>query len=386
MKKMSKRILALLLSLVMALSCMAFASAETGAAETPQLQFNNGQLKIVVFADCQDDVFADGRMLQLMNDALDKEQPDLVVFTGDNVVQAVKPLNQAAIDQILEPVVSRGIPFAVTFGNHDGEYFSKEEMLAYYQSFDGCLSYDADPALTGVGTCNIPVYSSDGSAIAYNLWIIDSNMYDEENGGYDYVHQDQLDWYVKTSEALEAEAGYKVPSMMFQHIVVPEIYECLREATAEDTNTRTYQGKTYALQLNENAEGYLGEFPCPPTVNGGQFDTLLSRGDVVGIVTGHDHVNDFIGSYQGIDFIQFPGINFASYGDDAVRGYGVIVIDEDNTDSYEAYSVQYSDVYADSSVLDEAETVLQAFVRSLQLMFQRIMDSLNELFAMLKAA
>ena len=64
----------------------------------------------------------------------------------------------------------------------------------------------------------------------------------------------------------------------------------------------------------------------------------------------------------------------------------MIVIDEDNTDSYEAYSVQYSDVYADSSVLDEAETVLQAFVRSLQLMFQRIMDSLNELFAMLKAA
>ena len=205
MKKMSKRILALLLSLVMALSCMAFASAETGAAETPQLQFNNGQLKIVVFADCQDDVFADGRMLQLMNDALDKEQPDLVVFTGDNVVQAVKPLNQAAIDQILDPVVSRGIPFAVTFGNHDGEYFSREEMLAYYQSFDGCLSYDADPALTGVGTCNIPVYASDGSAIAYNLWMIDSNMYDEENGGYDYVHQDQLDWYVKTSEALEAE-------------------------------------------------------------------------------------------------------------------------------------------------------------------------------------
>lgn len=379
MKKTGKKGLALLLSVLMAFSCMLFASAEEAA---PELKFNDGKLKIVVFADCQDDVFADGRMVEMMNKALDNEQPDLVVFTGDNVVQAVKPLNQAAIDQILEPVVSRGIPFAVTFGNHDGEHFSKESMLAYYQSYPGCLSYDADPALTGTGNCNIPVYSSDGSEIVYNIWMIDSNMYDEVNGGYDYVHQDQLDWYVRTSEALEAQVGHKVPSLVFQHIVVPEVYECLREAEAGDTNTREYMGKTYALELNDSAEGYLGEFPCPPTVNGGQFDTFLSRGDVVGIVTGHDHVNSFVGSYQGIDFIQMPGITFSSYGDDAIRGYGVIELSESDLSEYEAYSVQYPD----SGFAEDAALVLSGFLTSLKYMFERIVASLQDLLSMLAAA
>ncbi len=379
MKKTMKKSLALLLSVLMALSCVLFASAE---GETPTLQFNDGKLKIVVFADCQDDVFADGRMIAMMNQALDDEQPDLVVFTGDNVVQGMKPLNEAAIDQILEPVVSRGIPFAVTFGNHDGEYFSKESMLAYYQSFPGCLSYDADPALTGVGNCNIPVYSSDGSEIVYNLWAIDSNMYDEVNGGYDYVHQDQQDWYVKTSEALEAQVGHKVPSLVFQHIVVPEVYECLREAEEGEENTREYQGKTYALELNDSAEGYLGEFPCPPTVNGGQFDTFLSRGDVVGIVTGHDHVNSFIGSYQGIDFIQMPGITFSSYGDDVIRGYGVIELDESDLSTYNAYSVQYPD----TDFGTDAANVLSGFFKSMMYMFERIVDSIKDLLSALAAA
>ena len=379
MKKTMKKSLALLLSVLMALSCVLFASAE---GEAPTLQFNDGKLKIVVFADCQDDVFADGRMIAMMNQALDDEQPDLVVFTGDNVVQGMKPLNEAAIDQILEPVVSRGIPFAVTFGNHDGEYFSKESMLAYYQSFPGCLSYDADPALTGVGNCNIPVYSSDGSEIVYNLWVIDSNMYDEVNGGYDYVHQDQQDWYVKTSEALEAQAGHKVPSLVFQHIVVPEVYECLREAEEGEENTREYQGKTYALELNDSAEGYLGEFPCPPTVNGGQFDTFLSRGDVVGIVTGHDHVNSFIGSYQGIDFIQMPGITFSSYGDDVIRGYGVIELDESDLSTYHAYSVQYPD----TDFGTDAANVLSGFFKSIVYMFERIVDSIKDLLSALAAA
>lgn len=345
-----------------------------------KLAFNNGQLKIVVFADCQDDSIADGRMIKMINDALDAEKPDLVVFTGDNVSQGTAVLNRAAIRQIIDPIEKRGIPFAVTFGNHDGEHYSKEKMLEFYRTFNGCLSYDADPELTGTGTCNIPVYSSNGDEIAYNIWMIDSNMYDSENGGYDHVHADQIEWYKKTSEALEAQVGKKVNSMMFQHIVVPEVMECLKDIPeVTDENVKVYNGKNYILELNDNASGYLGEFPCPATVNGGQFDAICERGDVVGIVTGHDHINSFIGSYAGVDFIQIPACTFQSYGSDEIRGYGVITINEDDTSAYEAHSVRYVDMYSDQSEFEKLQIQVLGFFNNVIYIFSEIRACVQEL-------
>lgn len=374
MNKKLKKVLAAALSLTMAFSLSATAFAENNTETPEKLKFNDdGKFKIVVFADTQDNCFMDGRLTKMMGDALDAEKPDLVIFTGDNVVQPTKLLNQAATDMLMQPVVDRGIPFAVTFGNHDGEYYpNKEGMFEYYQSFDGCLSYDADPEITGVGNCNLPVYSSDGKNIAYNLWIIDSNMYDEENGGYDHVHQDQIDWYVKTSNELAAQVGHKVPSLMFQHICVPEIYNCLCEVEEKGKDIEEYNDKFYELKLNDTAEGYLGEFPCPPKVNGGQFDAVVKQGDVVGIVTGHDHVNNFIGSYQGIDFIQFPGAGFESYGNDEVRGYGVITLDENHTDTYEAYNVTYANMYKDMSGAESFKIRVQAFFSCLEKSFYKV--------------
>lgn len=76
---------------------------------------------------------------------LEAEQPDLVIYLGDQV-EGTHPFlhlgdNEAhvkrVIDQVLEPVVSRGIPFAVVFGNHDAQDAGvpKEVQMAYYRSF-----------------------------------------------------------------------------------------------------------------------------------------------------------------------------------------------------------------------------------------------------------
>jgi hypothetical protein len=48
---------------------------------------------------------------------------------------------------------------------------------------------------------------------------------DDGGGEYDWVRKDQIDWYAAASQALEAQAGAKVPSLAFQHIIVPEIYD-----------------------------------------------------------------------------------------------------------------------------------------------------------------
>lgn len=320
-----------------------------------KLRFNaDGKFKILVFADCQDDDSPYQKMIDLMSDALDNEKPDVVVFTGDNVVVSSESKFRTGAQKIIQPLIERGIPYAYTFGNHDDEYgVSKEFMHSVYSSLGYCLTYDAKPSLNGFGNCNIPVYSSTGDEIAFNLWMIDSLTY--ADGGYDHVREDQLQWYKETSIALEQQAGHKVNSIMFQHIAMPEIYNLLTESS---TGAKIYLGKKYSQNLNSNATGYLGEFPCPPAVNGGQFDALVERGDVLGVVTGHDHSNSFHGRYKGIGFLQMPGITFESYGDSKCRGYGVIEIDESDTSTYSTHTVTYIDSWngvAANSTWEKAE-------------------------------
>ncbi len=307
-----------------------------------KLRFDSGgKFKILVFADCQDDDSPYQKMIDLMSDALDNEKPDLVVFTGDNVVVSSESKFKAGAQKIIQPLIDRGIPYAYTFGNHDDEYgVSKEYMHSVYSSLGNCLTYDAKPSLNGFGNCNIPVYSSDGDDIAFNLWMIDSLTY--ADGGYDHVREDQIQWYKETGIALENQVGHKVNSMMFQHIALPEIYNLLTESS---TGAKIYLGKKYSQNLNSSASGFLGEFPCPPAVNGGQFDALLERGDVLGVVTGHDHSNSFHGKYKGIGFLQMPGITFESYGNDKCRGYGVIEIDERDTSTYSTHTVTYYEAW-----------------------------------------
>ncbi len=77
-------------------SCTMLAAAAvpfTAAAETKQstevskmeLKFDtNGEFKILLLADTQDTDEPQKEMLEIINNTLDSENPDLVIFLGDN--------------------------------------------------------------------------------------------------------------------------------------------------------------------------------------------------------------------------------------------------------------------------------------------------------------
>lgn len=131
----------------------------------------------------------------------------------------------------------------------------------------------------GTGTHNLPIYASEGSETKFNLWMIDSNDYDRVNGGYDYVHQDQIDWYEKTSKALEEKEGHLVPSIAFQHIIVPEVAELLVDSPFKGENaiSKKLNGQNKLLMLKPGkASGMMLEFPCPSNTNSGEFASWKS--------------------------------------------------------------------------------------------------------------
>ncbi len=350
MKRKYSVLLSLALVAVFTIGLLAPASA--AITQDNKLKFNaDGKFTILQIADTQDIFIPRVATVEAINKALDAVKPDLVVFTGDNITGSGnfnQELTQIAIDSIVEPVAKRDIPFTVTFGNHDDEgSVSKDEQLKMYQKYDNCLAYDAVPALYGTGTHNLPILSSDGAKNAYNLWIIDSNTYDTVNGGYDYVHEDQVDWYVQQSNALKAEnGGNPLPSLVFQHIPVPEIYACYKAVPAGTEGSRERFGGNWAMELNPDmASGALNEWSCPPDSNHGEFAAMAAQGDVVGMVFGHDHVNSFIGTVDGIDLIQSPGIGYFSYGDEAVRGVRVITLDENDTAGYDTQIITNNSLF-----------------------------------------
>ena len=223
-----------------ALLLTALTAPVSAAEEDTMLQFDdNGEFRILIVADTQDTARPQEATLRLLNAELDAADADLVVFTGDQIhgpsVRTTKAMEKA-LDAILAPVAERGIPFAAVFGNHDDEGgVSKETQLAIYQSYPGCLMSAGPDDITGCGNYNLLVWSSDGSRPVCNLWFLDSGTYGEKGvSKYARVEQDQIDWYTSTAAALEEQYGETLPAYLFQHIIVPEIYDLLTEVPASE--------------------------------------------------------------------------------------------------------------------------------------------------------
>ena len=176
-----KKIISVFLSVVMLCCVMVpFASA---AAEETKLQFNeDGTFKIMNISDIQDQANLLGVTAKFMKKAIEAEQPDLIILTGDNIsgnsIAAGK--TEQAIRSVMDVLDPYGIPVAIVFGNHDEESgVSKEEQMAVYNTYDCSISIDDGEALWGCGTYNIPVYSStDDAKVAFNCWMFDfSSVY-----------------------------------------------------------------------------------------------------------------------------------------------------------------------------------------------------------------
>ena len=78
------------------------------------------------------------------------------------------------------------------------------------------------------------MYSNDGNRVAYEIYCFDSGC-EVEGKGYESVHSDQIEWYRNRSEELKnANGGEYVPSVVFQHIIVQEIFDKLFPVAKEN--------------------------------------------------------------------------------------------------------------------------------------------------------
>lgn len=246
-------------------------------AQNDILKFSKtGEFKIVQFTDIH---FKYGNpasdiALERIEEILEAEHPNLVVFTGDIVYSS--PADKGMLT-VLERVSKYNIPFVVTFGNHDDEQgMTRAQLYDIIRSVPGNLMPDRGEQTSPDYT--LTVYSSDDkNDIAAVLYFLDSHSYSKLTGikGYDWLTFDQVENYRRQSASFtEANGGHPLPALSFFHIPLPEYNQA---ASCEE-----------AILI-----GTRMEKACPPILNSGMFTAMKESGDVMGVFVGHDHDNDY---------------------------------------------------------------------------------------------
>ena len=266
---------------------------------------------------------------------IDNIHPDLVLVTGDLSfplgIMSMSFNNSAPVYQFAAFMRNLGIPWAFTYGNHDTESLASMDKAGLNDVFlslsyktSGTLLYPyVQPEVTGRNNQLIELRNTDGS-LNTALFLIDSNAYTGEGiNVYDYIHDDQVEWFAGEVERLNTEAGRNVPSMIFFHIPLQQ-YRTAYELYEAGSDEVTYF-------FGENGEKMINKVCCSDFPSS-LFDRALNLG-CEAMFCGHDHYNNMSLEYKGvrltygmsIDYLAMPGIE----NDTEQRGGELITIRSD---------------------------------------------------------
>lgn len=274
----------------------------------------NGEFKILQLTDPQFNLTLplSGKTTKSISNLINESEPDLIIITGD-VCGCV--YNGIVYKQFVEFMDLFGIPYAVVFGNHDSEGRATKERLANILSEGEYSVFKYGPSnIKGIGNYVININNDD--KIAWSLFMLDSNDYTDDkliSSNYDYIHQDQIDWYTWNVNKLKAINSDKLNSLAFFHIPLPEY-------------TDAWDGKTD----DSHHFGDKREDVCSSDYNSGLFDTMLELDSTRGIFVGHDHINDYSVTYKGIRLTYGLKTGHGSYGEEGVRGGLLITLNADD--------------------------------------------------------
>jgi hypothetical protein len=327
-------------------------SCEKDNSSVPVLSFNqNGKFKIVQFTDIhfKYNSYRSDSALALMKNVIVRENPDLVILTGDIVCSANTRLAWLSLTRVL---IDAKVPWAVTLGNHDIEYeMTGMQIMNTLTELPYNLTVNGPGNISGNGNYILKIKSANLSRTAALVYCFDSHTGIDPvtvYGNYEWINSDQVEWYRNQSSIYTGKnGGNPLPSLSFFHIPLPEFNEI-------------YRGTSYT--------GITKEIVCSPIINTGLFAAMVESKDIMGIFTGHDHNNNYIFSMCNICLAYGNVTGRECYGDIG-RGARIIELyegqwkfdtwilklyecDRDNdtwisvNDSVKKYFVKYPDSFA----------------------------------------
>lgn len=233
----------------------------------------------------------DKKTLQAITTLVESRAWDLVVLTGDLVSTLWEPRQMKRLADHMEAL---GVPWTFCIGNHETDTTNYRKLLGGIEGTEHLL-FQTGPDLED-GSCGVfrIVFTKEGIPF-YTLYFLDSSVEDAE-GRHEVISEEEVEWY-SSHVAEDATA-----SIAFTHIPPLQFEEAV------------------------DYEGIWDEDVCPQESETGFFRAMVEGGKTVALFVGHDHLNDYSFTMEGILLAYGRKTGYNSYGD-LDNGGRVIEID-----------------------------------------------------------
>ncbi len=204
--------------------------------------------------------------------------PDFIAITGD-LLTGEKPFGALLAANCVNFFDSLERPWIYVFGNHDpGGGFGRDQIYEVFNfSKWGILGFHPADNEEGKKYDFLVDLINDGSkSPRWQVYNFDSGSHK----GFKSIKKDQLEWYRSMSDKSSERAGKQIPAVSFFHIPLIQ-YQKLW-----DDNTIKKSGESKEKVFYEEDDGSV-------------YDAFVDVGNIKATFCGHDHYNNYWGTYKG---------------------------------------------------------------------------------------
>lgn len=269
-----------------------------------------------------------------VKDLVERVKPDLITLSGDISWAG----HDFAYDMLADFLDSFKIPWAPVWGNHDNQNGPEciERVVERYMKHAYCVYEKGDPA---IGNGNYVIAVEEEGRVVEGIFMMDSHDREtytdadgEEKKAWAKLTAPQLEWYREQNRLLKGKGCNDTTIIM--HIPFYAYRAASQAAYAEGVDLKNLTVKesegtacwkvgyqdSYGVQY-EGIGSYVAE--------DGVFDVVKQEGTTKHVVVGHDHVNNWIIRYEGVNLVYGLKVGAGCYWTPELNGGTVIRISED---------------------------------------------------------
>lgn len=285
------------------------------------------------------------RHFKMINKTIKDANPNLIVLNGDSFTYADK----GVVTKLFAFIDSYDIPWTFAFGNHDDQgYFADtyiQRLLGDRGLFKNVKFVNLeDDDVTGRSNFVINIYERSKvddvfvNNDLFQVYCLESHNYNFDTLKYDYIKQDQIDWYERMVNYETNKVGHVVPSAMYFHIALPEFLEAWHEMDGTSENVHNCH-----VPEGFDPKASIGEYGGPaPESDKHLFDKVKELGSTLAISVAHDHINDAVIIYDDIALCYGVHSTDRIYYDKEKLGGQVISIDHDDPTKLKFENIKHS--------------------------------------------
>ncbi len=266
-----------------------------------------------------------------VNTLIEKTKPHLITISGD----LCREHEDKGYDAFADFFDELGIPWAPIFGNHDN--MSPPEVIDKiadrFLTHPLCVFEKGDSEM---GNGNFVIEIEENRKTVSAVIMADAHeicSFTDSEGNTKYSYETfwpkQFEWYREQIEALK-DKGCK-DSTLILHTPIYAYRNAVKSAYKDsvDLKAMTWEESLKQGVWNtgfENSSGLCREEPCTPVFDDGMFELLKELGHTKSVIAGHDHKNNFIINYNGINLVYATKTGIGCYYDKDINGGTVLEI------------------------------------------------------------